>query len=794
MHPNARTILIATLAFTINLPTTARAQEKPKKYEEMDYGRFLSATFLNPEGKSTLDGKGSAANKGVAVKLGADASAAMLFDTECVRMAGGWTGGWIKLKGVVFDGGHGPNPSPVDKANVYFQTNPGPVWSKGDNFEDPRKLPTGPGAAKVPFGPIPRDWAKYRGLYLSGDNVVFAYTVGEATLLEMPALEKSGEADVLTRTFNVVKAGAASSLIVAEGQNGGKATVDGNTATISDDTKDAGNVVVISVKDAPAGAKLVADGARAILKLPAFAVGQAFKIAYAKGPAADAAKLAKEGQSVAKAADLKAFTKGGAPHWTQPVVTKGELAPADKTDAYVLDTIGVPLENPYKSWMRIGGLDFFPDGRAAVSTWSGDVWIVSGIDGSLGNVTWKRYATGLFHALGVKIVDDQVYVTGRDQITKLADLNNDGEADFYECFNNDVQVTPGFHEFTFDLQTDQQGNFYFTKGGPVNPGGRGWGPLSDHNGCLFKVSKDGQKFEVFATGIRAPNGMGVGPNGEVTTGDNQGTWVPACYVNWMKQGDFISVTDLSHKDPLPTAHAPHICYLPMSVDNSSGGQTWVTSDQWGPMKGHLLHFTYGKSGLLGMMIEQADGVPQGGAYRFPFKFDTGAMRGRFSPKDGQLYVVGLKGWQTDGAKDGAFQRVRYTGKKVYFPEEMHVTDAGIQIKFTNPLETAGASDPQNYSIEQYNYRWTQDYGSPDFKVSDPSQKGRDPVEIKSVKLADDKKTVLLEIPGLKPVDQMIIKLNLKAEDGSPIVKEITNTINFVPPASAPGKAYVSKVK
>jgi len=34
----------------------------------------------------------------------------------------------------------------VQGANIYFQTNPGPGWSKGDNLDDPRKLPSGPGA------------------------------------------------------------------------------------------------------------------------------------------------------------------------------------------------------------------------------------------------------------------------------------------------------------------------------------------------------------------------------------------------------------------------------------------------------------------------------------------------------------------------------------------------------------------------------------------------------------------------------------------------------------------------
>jgi hypothetical protein len=765
------------------------AQDKPKKWEAMDYGPFLSATYLNPQGKSTLDGKGCASNKGIAVKLGGKEGAA-LFDTETVRMAGGWTGGWVNLKGVAFDGGHGPNPGPADGATMYFQTNPGPGWSKGDDFTDPRKLPTGPGAAKVPFGPIPKDWAKYRGLYVSGDDVVFAYTVGEALVLEKAGLEKVGDATVLTRIFNVIKAGAGASVKVADVPEGGEIAVDGAKATIAkDDPKNPDTVTVAAVIGT--NGKLVSKDGTLSFKLPELKAGTNFKIVYGRGAAGNAGKLAEAVVQAAKPADLKPLTKGGAPRWKETITTKGTVS-TDARAAYVLDTVAVPFENPYGAWMRFGGLDFYKDGRAVVTTWSGDVWIVSGLDKDLQNVTWKRYAAGLFHALGVKIVGDQIYALGRDQITRLHDLNNDGEADLYENFNNDVQVTPGFHEFTFDLQTDPQGNFYFTKGGPVNPGGNGWGPLSDHNGCIFKVSKDGQKFEVFATGIRAPNGMGVGPNGEITVGDNQGTWVPACYINMVKPGGFVSVQDLAHRDPLPTAHSPHICYLPMSVDNSNGGQVWVPNDKWGPFAGRMLHVSYGKGTLLGVMMEDVGEMKQGAAFKFPFKFESGAARPRFNPADGQLYVAGLKGWQTDGSKDACLQRVRYTGKPVYLPESLHVTDKGIRIGFTGPVETATASDVGNYSMEQWNYKWTKGYGSPDYKLSDPEAKGRDSVEIKSVKVANDRKSVFLEIPDLKPVDQYSIKLNINAEDGTPLPKEIVGTINVVAPDAKPGVTYSAK--
>lgn len=141
---------------------------------------------------------------------------------------------------------------------------------------------------------------------------------------------------------------------------------------------------------------------------------------------------------------------------------------------------------------------------------------------------WKRFASGLYHALGLKIVKGEIYVTCRDGLWRLNDLNKDGECDFYEAFNHDVIVTKNFHEFVFDLQTDPAGNFHFIKAGPVKNGGRGFDEIMAHHGSMFRVSPDGKKFEVIATGFRAPNGIGVGPRGELTSGDNEGTWTPAC--------------------------------------------------------------------------------------------------------------------------------------------------------------------------------------------------------------------------------------------------------------------------
>ena len=227
------------------------------------------------------------------------------------------------------------------------------------------------------------------------------------------------------------------------------------------------------------------------------------------------------------------------------------------------------------------------------------------------------------------------------------------------------------------------------------------------------------------------------------------------------------------------------------MDNSNGSQVWVTSDKWGPLKGQLLYLSYGKSSLFEVLQERVGDVPQGGVVKFPLKFSTGIMRARFHPLDGQLYVAGLKGWQTDGAKDGAIQRVRYTGKPLTMQNGLHITDKGIRIDFTAPLDAATAADAANYSVIQYNYRWTSAYGSDKYKVSNPEEKGNDKLEVKSATLSADKKSVLLEIDGLKPVMQMEVKMSIKSADGNPVPDKIGNTINVVAPHDKPGVTYSS---
>lgn len=683
---------------------------KGRKWAEMDYGPFMTHSF---EAKVT---ERNIAYKGVRVRLG-KAGESMVFDTDLLRWSAGWLKSDLDWKSVVYDGSHQTHPKVL--GDPVFSNPRRPGWARGGSFKDPRPLS---------YGPLPRDHARYAGLYLNGERVIFSYAVGGAKVLEMAGLEGSA----LTRTIEIGRSAEDLILQVCAGKTP-VACVGGRL-----DRSDPENV---------------------LLSVPAATTPARVKILYGTESAPPAAPE-----------ELEPLTKGGPPRWPEKIVTSGVLGTEE--GPYAIDTIALPAANPWRSWIRPGGFDFFADGRrAAVCTWNGDVWIVEGIGPRLEKLTWQRIATGLFQPLGLRIVADRVYVTCRDQIARLHDLNGDGEADFVESFNHDHQVTEHFHEFAMGLQTDAEGNFYYAKSAR-----HALPPVVPHHGTMIRVSKDGSRSEIVCNGFRAANGAGIGPRGELVGSDQEGHWVPANRINLLKEGGFFGNkwSYLGGKDP--QAFDPPIVWLPPKVDRSPAEQLWVTSDAWGPLKGSLLSTSYGMGQLFLVPYEVVDGVPQGGAVAFPFKFPTGVMRGRFHPADGQLYACGLVGWSSNAAIDGGFYRVRYTGKPVRLPAGVHVAKDAIELTFTAPLDRESAEDPERWTVRRWNYRWTGTYGSKNYKVSDPEKQGEDDVAVRKATLRGGR-TVVLEIPDLKPVMQMEIGYSIQAADGAAVKDRLWLTIN-----------------
>ena len=565
-----------TFAAAVSFSALAQAEDVKltgKPYIDMNYGPYLSA--------SIEVGPGNIAYKGIAIRLDegqggvSKGNKFVVFETDTLRMAAAWSGDkFIDWRSIVYDGSHGTHPK---LAGERVFTNPvAPGWAKPgtDSFEDPRLR----GLDKKPYGPLPRDWGQWQGLGLHDNRVILHYKIAGRHVLESPSYKESDGVGAVIRTMNFEERDEDIMLQVVKGEGQAKVSTHDR---ISVAKFDSGLAVALSAE--AGGAKFVAtDDGHLRLAIPSGGL-LALNLAIANGKAEALAKLV---GSLGQAENLlETFQQGSGRRWTETIKTKPRRL--GKPGAFVTEIITSPDKNPYRSWMRLGGFDFFEGGdRAAVCTWMGDVWIVEGINSDPQEFTWTRIATGMFQPLGLKIVEGKIYVTCRDQITELVDTNDDGETDYYKAFNHDAQVTEHFHEFAMDLQTDAYGNFYYTKAAR-----HAKTALVPQHGTLIKVTPDGQSSEIIASGFRAPNGVCVNPDGTFYVSDQEGHWTPKNEINLIEKGKFYGNLMGYHKGLTEADITSPIVWMHNDFDRSPAEQLWVNSDKWGGLGGQLLNLS-----------------------------------------------------------------------------------------------------------------------------------------------------------------------------------------------------------
>lgn len=479
--------------------------------------------------------------------------------------------------------------------------------------------------------------------------------------------------------------------------------------------------------------------------------------------------------------DLSQLTKGGPARWPVKLTTHPEIGLDN--GPFAVDVLAHPQDNPWLAQMRLTGFDFLPGGdRVVVCSWDGDVWMVSGLSTLPGSakslpespprpqLTWQRIASGLFQPLGVKFVKGKIYVSCRDQIAILHDLNGDGETDFYENFNNDHQVTPHFHEFAMGLQTDEAGNFYYAKSAR-----HALKAVVPHHGTLLRVPPDGSRTDILATGFRAANGVCLNPDGSFIVTDQEGHWNPKNRINWVREGGFYGnmfgyhdITDDSNE-----AMEQPLCWITNAFDRSPAELLWCDSDRWGPLQGSLLNLSYGYGKIFVVPHENINGQMQGGMCELPIpQFPTGLIRGRFNPKDGQLYSCGMFAWAGSQHQPGGFYRIRYTGKPAHLPAGLNAIKGGVRITFTDPVDAESAADPGNYRIKVWDLKRTASYGSKHYNERS--------LKVSSVSVSEDRRQVELIIPDIAPTWGMEIRYALKGANGETVTGNIHNTIHRLP--------------
>lgn len=730
--------------YLARLPKGSTRGPEPRTIEpwsDMVYGRALSLTCeIGNDGKNF-------AYKGIAIRLDPGRGGVSkgrewaLYDHDTMTLSAFWSGsGFIDWGGINFNGLHETHPKIVGRTRAANPIGPGWADPEKGSFDDPRLK----GRDGRPYGPMPRSWMRYTGQYRHGDRVVLAYRVGEAEILESPGVEPDGAGPIFTRTFEV---GPHRRELLAR-------------------IAPKGTPVAI-VDEARVGELVERDGFT-LLRLPASTSRHAIKVVI--GPdGGDVAAVRRHAERATAPIDLRGLTHGGPGQW--PEILRTRILRGADDGPFAIDVLAHPSSNPWNSRMRLSGLDFFPGGtRAAVCDWDGDVWLVDGLTSPDGELSWRRIASGLFQPLGLKIVDGAIHVGCRDQIAILRDLDGDGETDFYECFNSDHQVTEHFHEFAMDLQTDAQGNFYYAKGAR-----HAKKAIVPQHGTLLKVSRDGSKTEILATGFRAPNGVLINPDGTFFVTDQEGHWIPKNRINLVKPGKFYGNMWGYHDvtDPSDTAMEPPVAWITNAFDRSPSELVRIESPAWKPLEGGMLNLSYGYGKVFLVLTETVGDRMQGGMIELPIpQLPTGVMRGRFNPLDGQLYACGMYAWAGTQEQPGGFYRLRRTDRPMRLPVGLHAKPDGVELVFAEPLDPKSSAELARYAVKTWGLKRTTNYGSPHV--------GEAPSTVRSARLSDDRRTLTLEIPGMKPTWCMEIAYDLLSPDGAPVRGTIHNTIHRLP--------------
>ena len=454
--------------------------------------------------------------------------------------------------------------------------------------------------------------------------------------------------------------------------------------------------------------------------------------------------------------------KGGPVQWPQRIATK---IVRGKGDGYVVDRIELPTDNPWKTPLACGGHAFLSDGRAVVVTMQGDVWLVDGLDSE--QALWRRIAAGMHHLLGVVVHDDVIYTLGRNQITRLHDLNGDEEIDFYECFSNAFITSPSGHDYLCGLERDGDGYFYFGSG----------------NQGIVRISPDGREATVVGVGFRNPDGIGLLKDGTITVPCSEGDWTPTSMICQIepKTGGPIESRYATSEPPFYGYRGPRnnqkielpLLYLPRGIDNSSGGQTHIDHSALGPLNGQIVHTSFGTGTALMILRDRVGQQWQGAAVPLPGEYRSGIHRARVRPQDGCIYMTGMHGWGTYTPDAGCFDRLRYTGASVQLPVGFHVHADGVRINFSEQLSAEKVSDVKNHFAQCWNYRYSPGYGSKEYSVIHPGAIGHDVLDIRSAKVLENGRSVFLEIPDIQRCSQ----LHLWIQTDAPYPSELFATVH-----------------
>lgn len=443
-----------------------------------------------------------------------------------------------------------------------------------------------------------------------------------------------------------------------------------------------------------------------------------------------------------------------------PVAGAAQMHVPTEPDYY--EIVDIPI--PEDIVLEVGGMDVLPDGRLAVCTRRGEVWIIEYSAGEKGNPpVYHLFAEGLHEPLGLTYRNDALYVTQRTEITRLTDTDGDGRADEYKT----VFIRPvsgNYHEYFYGPLFTPSGDMLVT----VNLAWIGHGAsLSEWDGWLLRVSPGGEA-EPLVSGLRSPAAFAYNTSGDLFYAENQGGWVGSGNLTHLEKGDFAgnpeglrwsdlpdSPLSLAPEDipdsgrpmhevalEVPELKVPSV-WFPHGVMgiSTSGILADTTGGGFGPFEGQLFVGDQGQSKVMRVFQEKVDGEYQGVAFPFREGFESGVFRMKWGQDHSMLVGMTSRGWASTGEELYGLQQLVWKGKVPFEIKEVYARPDGFELTFTKPVEQSTARDPASYEITGFTYHYHSTYGSDILN--------RETIPVTHVEVAEDGLSARLVVEGLR---------------------------------------------
>ncbi len=464
----------------------------------------------------------------------------------------------------------------------------------------------------------------------------------------------------------------------------------------------------------------------------------------------------------------------------------------EQKDYYTITSLPIPQDVV----LEVGGLALLPDGKLAVSSRRGDIYLVENPLGKPEDMKFTLFASGLHEVLGLAYRDGWLYVTQRCDVSRLKDVNNDGKADLFEVFNDGWEISGDYHEYAFGSDFDREGNLWvvlcLTGSFSSNVKYRGW--------CL-RITPDGKTLPT-CSGLRSPGGVGMNAAGDMFYTDNQGPWNGTCSLKHLRPGAFMGHPDGNKwysepeamsaigpqpKNPesggrmmieakkIPELEPPAVYFPYQKMGQSASGIACdTTGGKFGPFQNQLFVGDQTHSTVMRVYLEKVQGHYQGVCFPFMQGFGSGSLALLMAP-NGSLFVGGTnRGWGSRGNKPFSLERVDWTGKTPFEVHEMRARPDGFELTFTHPVDPQTAADVKSYNLTTYTYIYQASYGSPEVDHTQPA--------ILKAEVAADNMSVRLVVEKLQEGHVHELHLNgVRSAEGLPLLhKEAYYTLNYLP--------------